>query len=118
MIPKIWNKISIVCGCHKHPVPMEPHDGKDGKDMFYSCPKYYEENRDYGEKACGNRLSIRDYEKIVKHISDILEETYKNRGTICLTGLKWKDNSIEYEVIEHSGSKIIVAVKNNRIISV
>ena len=46
MIPKIWNKISIVCGCHKHPVPMEPHDGKDDKDMFYSCPKYYEANRD------------------------------------------------------------------------
>lgn len=121
MIPNIWKKIHIVCGCHKitnenAPIKMMPHEGVNGGDIFYSCPKYYEENRTYGEKACGNRISIRDYQKMVEHISDILEDSYRNRSIVNLTGMKWKNNSVEYEIIQHTGSQIVIAVKNTRTI--
>jgi hypothetical protein len=119
MVKNIWKNIHIYCGCHKPltNIKMMPHEGTEGRDMFYSCPKYYPENREYGEKACGNRISITDYKKMVEHISDILEDAMQSRAQIDLTGMSWSSNGIDFTIQKHDRDYIEVAIINRRTIS-
>lgn len=95
MILNICSRIHIYCGCHDKPIKMVPHEGTTvnlfgggSTSMFYSCPKYYEDNRAEDEKACFNRLSISEYEGMVNEICRQIEE---NSGNINLAGYTWKN---------------------------
>lgn len=123
MITNLWKNISIVCGCHKFPIPLQPHTGSGSgaqggmeRSMFYTCPKYYPDQRDSSEKPCFNRISIGDYEKMVLHLSECLEA--QDGSVVNLAGMRWKSkNGIEFHVLEHSQKNIIVSVKNRRLLS-
>ncbi len=122
MIQNIWNKITIYCGCHEqdHSIKMLPHAPSDATmvngetSMFYSCPKYYPENRAQTERACFNRLSIADYEKMVNHICEKLESG-DQFSLVNLTGYTWKSkNGILFHVLKHDIDHIDVLVVNKR----
>lgn len=117
MIRNIWGKVRIFCGNHGEDatIKMKGHEGAEDLDMFYSCPKYYPENREEGEHPCGNRLSISDYEQCVQHISDMLEQAEENGAVINLTGHRWADKKrTTFCVIRHTPNHIDVLVLNKQ----
>ena len=82
--------------------------------LFYSCPKYYPENRAADERACPNRLNLVDYERMLDRISDEMIQRIENNETTDLTNFKWKDckSHATFEVIQHNDDIITVTVYN------
>ena len=128
MISNLWNSVRLVCGCHpdsKGPVYMQPHDSPTSKasismygnslNMFYSCPKYYPDNREPGEHACRNHISLKEFEKMLEVISKELEAGDDLTGSVQLVGLTWKSKSgIEYKVVRQTEKHIDVMCINRR----
>lgn len=89
--------------------------GNSVMNMFYSCPKYYPENREEGEPCCRNHISMKEFESMLAYLSDTLEKAQKGGGSIDLTGLRWKSKSgVEYNVIRHTDKHIYVKCLNQR----
>lgn len=115
MINGIWKSIQIFCGNHGHEyIKLVPHEGNEGQDIFYSCPKYYPENRTADESACFNRFTIAQYERLVTYISSLIESAIMSNTTINLTHMTWVDNGIEYKVISHENDDIKIAILNKK----
>ncbi len=111
MIQNLWQNIKIVCGnCASH-TPLEP---KIAESLFYSCPKYYDFNRNPDERPCGNRISGIDYERMVDHISKRLEEASLNFEKLWMQGYTFKIKNIEFKVLQHTDTEIIVSVVNKK----
>ncbi len=107
--------IRIFCGNHgdDFSIEMTPHEGAEGQDMFYSCPKYYPENRTGNERPCGNRISLNEYNQMVEYISKRIEEADMAYQTLDLTGHKWlSKRGVAYMVIRHSMKHIDILVYN------
>lgn len=110
----------LFCACHNEPVEMSIHEGSvyaafngTSGSVFYSCPKYYEDNRDTDEKPCFNRLSLTEYEKLIEDLSAVLEENAGDQ--INLTGYRYKNNKgTDFHVLKHDVHHIDVSVLNNR----
>jgi hypothetical protein len=123
MIENIWEKISIYCGCHDKPIKMVPHEGSTyavwsggTNSMFYSCPKYYEENRTPDEHACFNRLNLVEYEEAVTHISDIKEQSMTEDSSVNLTGYRWKNKKgTEFQIMTDDKDGIKISVINRKV---
>jgi len=116
MIRNLWNKIEIVCGCHEG-VPneqkkMEPKAGH--KSMFYSCPRYYPENRTPDEKACVNHVNVEDFQKILDKIGHEAESQMIFGQSPVLQGLTFKIKDITIKVIEYTPEKIVISVVNKK----
>lgn len=120
MILNLGKMVHVYCGNHgdDNSVELMSHEGAPGMDMFYSCPKYYDENRKPGERACSNRLTIPEYERMLNHISEILESVESAGNSIDLTNHTWKDKvrGYEFKILKHNKSRINVSVKNVRAI--
>ncbi len=115
MIKGIWNMIEVYCGDkNKHKdkdVQLEVVQGVFN-GYFYNCPHYKDENRQEGERKCCNRISPVEYEKMIDHISKLLEEADLNCEQINLAGYKWKSKGIQFEIFEHEKDKIKVYMFN------
>lgn len=128
MIINLWSKIQLICGNHSDGDEeiMTPHEaasskmsrslyGNSSMNMFYSCPKYYPENRKDDAPCCRNHISMKEFEGMLTYLSKTLEDAQLNGGTMDLTGLKWKSKSgVEYHVISYSDSAIRVKCLNKR----
>lgn len=132
MIVNLWNKIQLYCANHapdeNGKLPhMTPHDaassniskslyGNAGSmNMFYSCPKYYPENRNEGEPCCRNHISMKEFEKMLEHISGIIEKNQEADVVCDLTGLKWKSKAgVEYVVTRYSDQRINITCLNSK----
>lgn len=127
MIVNLWSKIHLICGNHDgKEIMMVPHEaassamsrslyGNTSMNMFYSCPKYYPENREEGEPCCRNHISMKEFEGMLTHISDILENAQKSGGTMDLTGLKWKSKAgVEYTILRYTDTRIDVRCLNQK----
>ena len=83
MITNLWSQIQLYCANHEEPVHMVPHEAATSRisqslygntqNTFYSCPKYYPENRTDGEPACRNHISITEFERMLGHLSQLIE---------------------------------------------
>lgn len=117
MITNLWQKVELYCG-NRHEVPVRMDIQQGPTTVFYACPKYHEYNREPGEKACANFLYVNEYEKMLAHISAILIEADKNNEIPNLTGYKWSENGVDFEVFEHitekSKEKIKIKMFNRR----
>lgn len=120
MILNLAKNIHLYCGNHEKDYDAEliEHEGAPGLDMFYSCPKYYDENRKPGERACSNRLTISEYQRMIDHISEIIEMVEAAGNTVNLTGHRWEDKSrgYEFKILKHTKDYINISVKNLRAI--
>lgn len=112
MITNFWNTVDIVCGCHNEHIPMNIQQGPHS--LFYSCPKYYPQNREAGERACANRINLVDYEDMLKTLSNAISEGELNNEIVNLERHRWSKKSIDFEVLSHSKDKITVSVKNKK----
>lgn len=111
MIKNIWKNVDVVCGNHKdnNKIRLVPTQGKDS--MFYACPKYRQENRESDERACPNRITLKDYEAMINHVSGLIEE---NAGFINLTNHSWNSKGIEFRVLKHNGDYIRISMLNKK----
>lgn len=117
MIKGLWNKVEIVCGCHNSALPvMSPKVGH--RSMFYSCPKYYPEEREKGEKPCVNHVSTDDFQKILDVLSEEAENQMLFGQSASLLGLAFKIKSIDVNVVNYSQDKITIKVVNHKAVSV
>jgi hypothetical protein len=112
-----WGDITLVC-THRHVKPVEMVLQQGGTSLFYACPKYRAENREPDERACNNRLSLEDFEKMLGHIDEIRRDCEMNSEKPVLTHHAWKDRkSTEYTVLEHKGDAMTIGVFNKRAIN-
>lgn len=127
MIVNLWQRVKLHCGNHDGDAPlMEPHAAADSNtarslygnsamNMFYSCPKYYPENRGDGEPCCRNHISMKEFETMLDKISGELEKAQKNDMTCDLKGLQWKSKSgVVYMVTKHKEDEIDVTCINTK----
>lgn len=116
MITGSWDDIQLVC-CYRHerPVPMIIQEGPSSP--FYACPKYHEENREEGERACNNRLSLQDYSKMLEHLHTMLVDAEIHDERLNLTNHEWKDRKgTEFKVLSQDGSHLVISVLNKKAI--
>lgn len=117
MITGSWDDVTLVCGHrHKEPIPMVIQNGPSSP--FYACPKYREENREPGERACNNRLSFQDYTTMLNHLHKLLIEAELADEQINLLHYKWKDRKgTEFQVLEQNGRHLVIQVYNKKAIN-
>ena len=122
MIRNLWKNVHFICGCHgnEKPVYMIFHEGAENQRFgagtlsgFYSCPKYYPENRNPGENACFNRMTVEDCQDFIEHLSKVLES-----GTgvfVNPQGFAWtSDDGVEFTVTGQTNNGYYVSVVNHR----
>ena len=129
MVSNLWGHIHLVCGCHDLKdgyVIMEPHEaassnmasslyGNASMNMFYSCPKYYPNNRKESEPECRNHISMKEFEEVLNHITDHLMPAILSGKDMDLTGLKWMSKrGVQYEVIKCEKGDYYVKCVNSR----
>lgn len=128
MIINLWQKVRLYCGNHEGAdLPlMTPHDqassatarslyGNNSMNMFYSCPKYYPDNRKDGEPCCRNHISMKEFEQMLGKISDEYEKAQKADMTCDLTGLQWKSkNGTQYRIRKQNDDEIDVVCLNEK----
>lgn len=103
MIKNLWKCTNFYCSYRHAPEKMILNDGPHS--LFYSCPKYYPENREPNEVACPMRLNLYDAEGILETLSEIIEADLENgiegdytnlkftyKKNIIVTVLKYKKN--------------------------
>lgn len=110
-----WNRIIPVCGNHSEEECIEMTVNEKGQfSLFYSCPKYYPENREVGEKACNNRINLIDYEIMVNTLMEKIAKAKLEGNVLDLTNFKWSRKGTDFRVIKHENDKIWVEIKNLR----
>ena len=113
MITNLWKTIKIYCGNnHDELVELQPVQGP--LSLFYACPKYYEQNREKNEKMCDNRLNLNDYNALVEHLTKIISEAEEENMILDLTGYKWKNKGVSYEIFKYSDISIKVKVYSTK----
>lgn len=114
-----WDDVTLVCACHDTKEDMVKMVIQEGPtSLFYACPKYREENRIEGERACNNRLSLEDYTKMLEYLHGTIVEAELNDERIQLTNFTWKNpKGTQFKVLLHNGNKLVISVYNKRAIS-
>lgn len=113
MIKNLWNKISIFCiHGHEEPIPMKIQQGPSSP--FYACPKYFEQNREPGERPCGNRLNFIDAENLVAEFSRRVEEDIANGGMTDYTNMEFDYKLIHVKVLKYSEKEIKLGILNRK----
>lgn len=117
MVRSLWKRTKLYCANHEHPVEMTIQ--MKGETPFYACPWYYQQcdvhpdGRPEGEKACVNHISMNDCEKMIDHLSEIIEGNIANDIYGSLRGEKWKNRrGIEYEVLDDENQLYKIKVLN------
>lgn len=127
MQANFWTRIKLVCANHEDgDMPlMSPHAPAEGNtsrvlygtqtDMFYSCPKYYPENREDGEPCCRNHISIKEFEGMLNHLQKLVTDIESVGGTIDIVGERWKSRQgVEYTVVKQTPNHIYVSCLNRK----
>ena len=109
-----WETTKIICGNHggSENIEMVPQQG--GLSMFYACPKYHPENREDNEKPCFNRINLLDYTDMLDHIASVLVDAEEHDEMINLKNHKWTKKGIEYTVMSHTPTELVIKVLNKK----
>ena len=114
MITGMWERIKFVCGNHPGNDDIKSTIQDRGDSPFYSCPKYYPENREEGERPCYNRASTKSIEKFINYISEIIMEAELNDEDVNLKNRVFSIGGIEYKVLDQAGFNMKVSFVNRR----
>lgn len=106
-----WGKIVPICGNHgEEMIEMVVNNGPHS--MFYSCPKYYPQNRNENERACNNRINLIEYQAMVDHLMDIIASEAIQNNSIDLTNYTWTKKGIVFCVLKQEKEILYVQIKN------
>lgn len=127
MLMNMWSRIKLLCANHPDGIrpEMMPHAPAESNisrglygaqtNMFYSCPKYYPENRESEEPCCRNHISIKEFEGIIDHLEKSAGKIEAMGGSVDLTGERWRSKSgVEYKVIKQTKDGLHVECLNRK----
>lgn len=97
-------KIIFICGVDAKRMLL----CKGKYNLYYRCPRYDRRNRSPGQKACTNRMSIRERNLLL----DRLWRAYEN--STFAPGLRGEEGDVVYEVNELNDFYITVCIINTR----
>lgn len=103
MIMNLWNNIELYCGHHDEPQKMDV-DMK-GKTISYNC----------SNENCKCKIALKDFEKMLDHISKTLYDAELKDEKLYLENYKWKHKKYEYKVFEHN-EKIKLTVSDKELL--
>jgi hypothetical protein len=114
MIKNLWKIAHFYCSYRHEPKEMQIND-KGSHSLFYSCPKYYPENRTPDEQACPMRLNFVDAEAILNEISKKLDD---ESGFDCndITGEEFDYKAIHVKVLKYTPERIDIDIYNKKAI--
>ena len=105
MVTGLWEKTEVYCDLHDAPKKMELVM-KNGV-VFYQCTLGKDEKE--GAALCNNKLSLKDFEKMLDYISDMMCEAIKNNEEPNLKNTVFRIGKIRYKIFEHHDKiKVIV----------
>ena len=99
MVTGLWNKVELYCGLHEELVKMELAT-KNGV-IYYECALGKSENVKDESLLCKSTISLKDFEKMLDHISAIMCDAVKNNEEPNLKNTQFTLGKIKYKVIEH-----------------
>ena len=102
MIKNLWNVVKVVCGNHRN-TPELVLDRLNLNKMQYIC-------------ECKNTISVDDYDKVIKKISDEMEKAEALGINTNLKNMKWRARNIDYKIICFKEDKIVVKAVNRKIV--
>ena len=118
MLKNFWEGLSFYCmNGHDDPVPMTV---MTGSSAFYACPKYmlkdeeHPEGHEYGERACANRISFVDAERIVSKLSDEVSAAYLRDEIPDMTGYSFSFKTINVKVLRFKEGDIRLGIVNRK----
>lgn len=114
MIRGFWQTTTLVCGNHpgRKEVVMTLQQGP--KNLFYACPKYHPENRSEDENPCANRISLKEFERMLDKIFDVLEKADENGVVMNLANYTWTYRGVDFKVLSHTTKDMKVSALNRR----
>lgn len=112
MVTGLWNKIEIYCGLHEEPVEMKLTERRN--TVFYECPKSISTDSSYDASLCHNSLPLKDFEKMLDHISKVLYEAEVNNEVPNLKNESFTLGKFLYKIFEHD-DKIKIIVRDVRV---
>lgn len=106
-----WENITLICANHgedlSHKMILQ-----QGHSLFYACPCYKSEN---GSRGCKNNLSLNAFEKMLDKLDN--ESQSNPLETMEIKGFKWKNNGVDYEVIDQKDEHFVVSILNRKTIA-
>ena len=112
MITSLWNKTEVYCAHHEEPQIMDLANSRG--IIYYACREGFPENKKDNSSLCKNTLSLKDFEKMLDYISDIMLKAELNNEVPNLKNDKFSIGHYEYRIFEHN-DKIKVSVKNKKL---
>ena len=120
MLSNFWKGLSFYCiNGHEQPVKMVY---QEGSSVFLACPKYmladsrHPDGHERSEAACPNRLSYSDAERIVRMLSDTVQETLAQDDFCDFTGYRFKMRQITVEVLSYADGDIRLGILNRGVL--
>lgn len=114
MIKNLWKIAHFYCSYRHGPVEMTIND-KGSHSMFYSCPKYYPQNRSPDEQACPMRLNFVDAEAILEKISEMTDDA-SGFDCVDITGAEFKYKAIMVKVLRSTPERLDLDICNKKAI--
>lgn len=112
MITSLWNKTEIYCAHHDELCLMDLNNSRGV--IHYACHESFPENKKDSSCLCKNTLSLKDFEKMLDRISEIMLQAELNNEVLNLENVKFSIGQYEYKIFKHD-EQIKIAVKNKRL---
>ncbi len=116
MIPNFWKHIHFFCtNRHDTPVAMIV---ANGNSPFYACPKYmrldtaHPNGHTPDERACPNRISFVDAQRIVECFSEQITEDLANMEVVDYTGYEFTFKRHRVKVLKYKDDDIRLCILN------
>ena len=113
MITGLWKHTRLICNNHAQCCP-EMIVEDNGRQTYYMCPRYYEENRAPLERPCMNRVSIDDYERVLELLSGAIIEAEDNGEKLYLDHYALNLHGAKYSITSSGDSDFVISVTTSK----
>lgn len=108
-----WQNVTLICANHGTDYSNQMELISGPHSLFYKCPCYKSiYGNDHSGRSCNNRLDLVKFEKMLDRID---KESQSNPiETMNITGVSWKQDGVEFTVLEQNDEKFKIAMLNKR----
>ncbi len=98
MVSNLWKTTKVVCSRDRTELVL-------GHDYSYSC-------------TCGNCITLKDYEKMLAALSDLIISNDENGVMGYLSGEKFTIKTIHFVILEHNPltNEMTISVENRKVL--
>lgn len=100
MITNLWGKLDLYCG-NGHEEKMEMNEKRAG--LFYECP------------CCRNSFSIKDIEKFIDKLEDVMQEADANDEALDIKNVTVKVGQCKYKIAENGERMKVIGVNKKAV---